>query len=107
MVLCLRRLLSLSVALAVLWLSGCATPMRTQDAAFQGLPVRTELTATPFFPQEAHQCGPASLATALAAAGYPADLGKLGQQVYLPGREGSLQAEMLAGARRQAGRPAR
>ncbi len=59
-----------------------------------------ELTATPFFPQTAYHCGPAALATALGAAGLPADPEVLATQVFLPARGGSLQVEMLAGARR-------
>jgi hypothetical protein len=52
-------------------LAGCVTP---QVAALLErpdplLPERTELAATPFFPQELYQCGPAALATALARAG--------------------------------------
>jgi len=35
----------------------------------QGLPERTELREVPFFPQEEFQCGPAALATVLAASG--------------------------------------
>lgn len=93
--------LALLVALAAAILSGCATPNRGPDASLRNLPVRTELAATPFFPQDEHQCGPAALATALTAAGYASDPKKITQQVYLPAREGSLQAEMLAGARRQ------
>lgn len=54
----------------------------------------------PFFPQETHQCGPASLATAFNAAGVAASPDALGAQVYLPDREGSLQVEMLATTRR-------
>ena len=97
----IRFLKLLALALAGALLFGCATQPREQAANYSSLPTRVELTATPFFPQEDHQCGPAALATALAAAGYPADPRKLAQQVYLPAREGSLQAEMLAGARRQ------
>ncbi len=93
--------LAMLITLASGLLSGCATPLRPSAVSMRALPARAELTATPFFPQDAHQCGPASLATALAAAGFPADLRRLEQQVYLPAREGSLQAEMLAGARRQ------
>lgn len=56
--------------------------------------------AVPFFPQEDYQCGPASLAAALVHAGRQATPESLLPQVYLPGRKGSLQAEMLATARR-------
>lgn len=81
---------------------GCATPQTRQllEAIPGNLPVRAELARTPFFPQEAHQCGPAALATALRAKGVRVEPGQLVPQVYLPDREGSLQVEMLAAARR-------
>jgi hypothetical protein len=59
-----------------------------------------ELTATPFFPQTAWQCGPAALATVLGAAGVEASPDGLASQVYIPGRRGSLQVEMVAAVRR-------
>lgn len=86
----------------VLWLGGCATP-QTQallEANSRELPQRIELSQVPFYPQETHQCGPASLAMLLNAAGTPVTPQDLTAQVYLPGREGSLQVEMLAAARR-------
>lgn len=66
-----------------------------------GLPARVDLKDTPFFAQEQHQCGPASLAMALGAASYPSSPKELAQMVFLPDREGSLQAEMLVAARRR------
>ncbi len=83
-------------------LGGCATPQTREllHAVPRNLPARVELTRTPFFPQEAHQCGPASLATVLGAAGTAVEPEQLTPQVYLPGREGSLQVEMLAAIRR-------
>lgn len=64
------------------------------------MPEVAEISATPFFPQNEYQCGPASLAAVLAHAGRKATPDSLLPQVYLPGRKGSLQAEMLATARR-------
>ena len=58
-----------------------------------------ELEGTPFFPQDAFQCGPAALGTALATSGIDVDLDAIVAKVYLPGREGSLQTEMLAATR--------
>ncbi|AXK39892.1 PA2778 family cysteine peptidase [Crenobacter cavernae] len=82
--------------LLTLTLAGCATPgLKTLDA-LQGVPPRTELTATPFFPQQDYQCGPAALATVLVAAGRPVTPEALVDQVFLPARRGSLQIEMLA-----------
>lgn len=88
------------LALVVL-LSGCATQTHTLlQSAPVDLPRRHELTATPFFPQEDYQCGPATLATLLNSAGIAATSEQLVDQVYLPARQGSLQAEMIAAGRR-------
>ena len=45
-------------------------------------------------------CGPTSLAMALNAVGVDANVASLTEHVYLPGRKGSLQIEMLAATRR-------
>jgi tetratricopeptide (TPR) repeat protein len=82
-------------------LTGCATQTRSllQEAGTH-LPRHAELAATPFFPQERYQCGPATLAMSLHAAGIAATPEALKPQVYVPQREGSLQPEMLAAGRR-------
>lgn len=61
----------------------------------------------PFFPQTPYHCGPAALATVLVQAGFAASPESLADQVFLPAREGSLQLEMLAGARRAGALPVR
>jgi hypothetical protein len=66
----------------------------------QGIPPRVELTEVPFFEQSGFLCGPAALAMVINAAGVPATVESLIPMVYLPGREGSLQAEMLGATRR-------
>jgi tetratricopeptide (TPR) repeat protein len=87
--------------LFALLLCGCATQTRSLlQTPPAGLPARAELSSTPFFPQERYQCGPATLAMALNAAGIAATADALVPQVYLPQREGSLQTEMLAAGRR-------
>lgn len=90
------------VLLSIVLLAGCATPQVSALLARPpaALPPRAELAATPFFPQEKYQCGPAALATALVHAGVAVSPEALVPQVYLPAREGSLQAEMLAATRR-------
>lgn len=91
-----------AVLLAALASAGCATQARQLQAQPPpGLPLQTELADTPFFPDDSYFCGPAALATSLSAAGLPARPEALVGQVFLPGREGSLQIEMLAAARRQ------
>jgi len=93
-----RRLLA-AVFVTVL-LSACAGTPKLQDAETVGLSRSVDLVDTPFFPDDTYFCGPAALATSLSAAGLPTTLGDLVGKVFLPGREGSLQIEMLAGARR-------
>lgn len=86
-------------------LGGCASlvPQSTKlhdEGMPGGLPRRVELTEVPFFPQEDYQCGPAALATVLSAYGAKVTPETLVPEVYLPERQGSLQVEMLAAARR-------
>jgi tetratricopeptide (TPR) repeat protein len=90
------------VLLLLILLTGCASPqVRTLlEHPPAALPPRAELAAVPFFPQQDYQCGPAALATALTHAGVSVSPEALVSQVYLPAREGSLQAEMLAATRR-------
>jgi tetratricopeptide (TPR) repeat protein len=83
-------------------IAGCASPLVTSvlERRPGGLPAAAELAETPFFAQEDYQCGPAALAMALTHAGRATTPEALVPQVYLPARRGSLQAEMLASARR-------
>lgn len=77
------------------FLGACAStaPPPPQEAA-------RELVAVPFFPQTEYQCGPAALATVLVHSGVTTSPETLTPQVYLPGRQGSLQLELLAAGRR-------
>ncbi len=92
------------LALSVLLGTGCATgplqypglePPRENEAR------RVELSGTPFYPQTAYQCGPSALATVLQSSGVAeATPDTLAEQIYLPGRQGSLQTELVAATRR-------
>jgi tetratricopeptide (TPR) repeat protein len=62
-----------------------------------------ELEDTPFYPQERYQCGPAALTTVLEKSGATVLLDEVVEKVYLPGRQGSLQFELM-GATRTEGR---
>jgi len=88
-------------ALAVVCgLSACVAGPRLRSVQSDA-PVRTEIEATPYFSQGDHYCGPSALAMVLAQSGHPvADWRKLADEVYVPARQGSLQVEMLAAARR-------
>ena len=79
-------------------LSGCAS-IPSEIAELEANPASLELVDTPFFPQERYQCGPAALATAISSSGIEVDVQDLVDRVYLPGRQGSLQVEMLAATR--------
>lgn len=84
------------IALILPLASGCvslpdATALQNRQAV--------NLNGTPFFPQEAYQCGPAALATLLGASGVAVTPEELIPKVYLPERKGSLQLEMVAAAR--------
>lgn len=88
---------------AILALGGCISLPQTEalrESGAAGLPARAELVDVPYYAQEDLMCGPTSLAMALNAVGIDAKVATLTEQVYLPGREGSLQIEMLAAARR-------
>jgi tetratricopeptide (TPR) repeat protein len=87
--------------LVALALAGCASagPRLTAYAGGAALPPRVELDATPFFPQRDYQCGPAALATVLSASGVATNADELVDSVYLPGRKGSLQPEIVAATR--------
>jgi tetratricopeptide (TPR) repeat protein len=90
--------------LGVLLLSGCASfiPQSSglRETPPAGLPAQAELRSVPFHAQDEYHCGPAALAMALNAAGVDATAESLVEQVYIPGRKGSLQIEMLVAARR-------
>ncbi len=99
----LRRDARFLVGVFLLCLSACATPPQTRfvlDSPPDALPRHSELTGVPFFAQDAFQCGPASLAMSLHAAGIAVTPEALKPEIYLPDRRGSLQVEMLAASRR-------
>ncbi len=92
------RLKALGLLLAGLLLGGCAGSPQL-PAEVRLLPERVELSDVPFFPQAEYQCGPAALATMLNQRGVITTPGLLKDRVFLPGREGSLQVELVAAAR--------
>jgi tetratricopeptide (TPR) repeat protein len=85
---------------AALALAGCAAhETRLALPAPSDLPPQIELVETAFFAQREYQCGPAALATVLAAAGVAVQPDDLVAEVYVPALRGSLQAEMVAATR--------
>ena len=88
--------------LGALLLAGCSTPQvqRLNQAWPAGLPQQVLLNEVPFFPQQDFECGPAALAMLLQTAGAAVTPTELAPQVFLPGRRGSLQVELMVAARR-------
>jgi hypothetical protein len=90
-----------AVTLLAMLHAGCASRgPALPSAAEAGVTARVELEQTPFFPQDKYECGPAALATVLAASGLGVAPDDIAPEVYLPGRRGSLQPELLASVRR-------
>jgi len=85
--------------LALLVLPGCAIKPPL-DLSRIGTVDRVLLSDVPFFPQTDYECGPAALAGLLGAAQVDTTPQALSSQVYLPGRQGSLQVELVAATRR-------
>lgn len=85
----------------ILLLAACSTPQTKalRNAAPAGLPARSELSEVKYFPQDAYQCGPASLAMLMHKEKVNATPEQLKEFLYLPDKQGSLQVEMLATSR--------
>lgn len=92
------------VVLCAVLLAACAAPPQfaaLQRADASDLPLRAQVLQVPFFAQAGDTlCGPTTLAMVAQAAGRSLTPDELTPQVYLPGRQGALQTEMLAAARR-------
>ncbi|HKK22781.1 MAG TPA: hypothetical protein VJ947_03765, partial [Pseudohaliea sp.] len=76
-----RPLRRLVLPFVLLFLAGCAS-VGVPVASLA--PAAVELDATPFFPQQRYQCGPAALATVLSASGVPVEPAALVDEVYIP-----------------------
>lgn len=96
-----RELIFLPLCCAIALLFGCSALQRTPMPQLpENVPAGVELKRVPFYPQEAYQCGPATLAMALTWSGLALTPDDLKDQVYTPSRKGSLQLAMVAAARR-------
>jgi hypothetical protein len=93
------RLLVVGVLAVVLF--GCAGRAGIKWPKAEGkVPDPHLLKEVPFFPQKAHQCGPAALAMALNWSGVGVSPRDLTDEVFTPSRKGSLQSAMVAAVRR-------
>ncbi len=85
---------------ALLLLTGCGTLSRQAMPLPESVAAQLTISDVPFYPQEEYQCGPAALAMALGWSGDAVDPADLAPEIYAPEREGSLQADLIGGARR-------
>jgi hypothetical protein len=84
-----------------LLLSGCGTLVSPLDMPTDVKVARkVELITVPFFSQGDDLCGPASMSMMLNFHGQSLTPEKLRPLIYIPGKRGTLQTEMLAVARR-------
>ena len=98
-----RAFIFLALGCAFALLFGCSALQRTAMPQLpENVPAAVELKSVPFYPQDAYQCGPASLAMALTWSGLEITPDDLKGQVYTPSRKGSLQLAMVAATRRHA-----
>lgn len=82
-------------------LAACSgQPVERLPESVYALPSSYYIDGLPFYPQVEDQCGPASLATMLAARGVSVDPESLREKLYIPARGGALATEMTAQARR-------
>ncbi len=91
------------LALVLLALAACGCAINPRFRVAEAMPADAGtllLGDVPFHPQTEYQCGPAALAGVLGASGVAVSPEALAPQVYLPGREGSLQLELIAATRR-------
>ena len=88
-----------SIAGLLVLLCGCANDVRVMVSELDQELVAVELTKTPFYPQVTDQCGPSALAAILNVSDVTATPETLKSQIYIPGREGSLQIELFAATR--------
>lgn len=64
-------------------------------------PLVHEILDVPFYPQQDFYCGPTTLTEALNYYNKNVQPEQIAPELFIPGRKGSLQIEMLASARRQ------
>lgn len=90
---------SLHVAGVLALLSGCASNFGNMLAELEDYHTDIELEGVPFHSQVTDQCGPAALSSLLNDAGIRVSPEDVRSRVYIPGRQGSLQLELMAATR--------
>jgi len=92
----LQQWLTLGV---IVFVSGCASDSRYILSYLDQQHGDVELIHIPFYPQVTDQCGPSALTAILNSSGVTVTPDDLKSRIYIPGRHGSLQIELLAATR--------
>lgn len=87
---------------SLLLIQGCQSLPQTQQLRLSpplGLSQSKLIKDVPFYPQQAFYCGPTTLAEVLNFHGKETTPEAIAPHLFIPGREGSLQLEMVSAAR--------
>ncbi len=87
---------------SLLLLQGCQSLPQSQQlrqSPLLHLSTSKLIEDVPFYPQQEFYCGPTVLAEVLNFNGHQSTPEKIAPQLFIPGREGSLQLEMVSAAR--------
>ena len=99
-----KSILKAGIIVSFFMLCGCATPPQTQHLLNNPpphLPASANINNLPFYPQQAYYCGPTTLAEIFEFNGIKLSPEEIAPQLFIPGRKGSLQLEMVAAIRQQ------
>ncbi len=99
-----KSILKAGIIVSFFMLCGCATPPQTQHLLSNPpphLPASANINNLPFYPQQAYYCGPTTLAEIFEFNGIKLSPEEIAPQLFIPGRKGSLQLEMIAAIRQQ------
>ena len=98
-----RWLYTFGLWVIILLCSACSIVPKVElnSDSIKQLPRHHEITATPFYPQDEYQCGPAALAMVLTYYGHERQPHALTPWIFTPDAKGSFPAEMDAVARKE------
>ncbi len=89
------------IAGLLLLLGGCQTPPQTQQLLITppNIARQHQIAKVPFFPQQQFFCGPTTLSEVAGFYGLNNSPNTIAPSTFIPGREGTLQIEMVAATR--------
>jgi len=91
-----------SLLTGFLFLTACSNTPQTnallKSSVFVNNMVHT-ISDVPFYPQSEYYCGPTTLSEVFAYHGKNIDVEKIASKIFIPGKKGSLQIEMVAATR--------